>query len=152
MELQSKVSRSHEGDTQKTVGLDPGFGSSNFGVCTELGDGIVNVVHAEEYPRPNFNEMINTTVRLLHKYNIRFDNSCRIFVDAANPSFVSTLKHAVNESFICFSSGTCSAESWLGVNSDRCRIFIRSLFRTAISAKTMKLTKSTFPVLSGLLR
>ena len=42
--------------------------------------------------------MINTTVRLLDKYNIRFDNSCRIFVDdAANPSFISTRKQAVNE-------------------------------------------------------
>ena len=41
--------------------------------------------------------MIKTTVRLLDEYNIRFDNSCRIFVDAANPSFISTLKQAVNE-------------------------------------------------------
>ena len=41
--------------------------------------------------------MIKTTVHLLEKYNIRFDNSCRIFVDAANPSFISTLKQAVNE-------------------------------------------------------
>ena len=80
------------------MGLDPGFGSSNFGVCiTELVDGLVNVVHAEEYPRPDFNEMIKTTVRLLNEYDIRFDNSCRIFVDAANPSFISTLKQAVNE-------------------------------------------------------
>ena len=98
MELQSKVSRSHGGYTQKSVGLDPGFGSSNFGVCiTELRDGLVHVLHAEECPRPDFNEMIKTTVRLLDKYNIRFDNSCRIFVDAANPSFISTLKQAVNE-------------------------------------------------------
>ena len=71
---------------------------SNIGVCiTELVDGMVNVVHAEEYPRPDFNEMIKTTVNLLDKYDIRFDNSCRIFVDAANPSFISTLKQAVNE-------------------------------------------------------
>ena len=34
--------------TQKSVGLDPGFGRSNFGVCvTELVDGTVNVLHAE---------------------------------------------------------------------------------------------------------
>ena len=46
---------------------------------------------------PDFNEMIKTTVHLLDKYNIKFDNSCRIFVDAANPSFISTLKQAVNE-------------------------------------------------------
>jgi hypothetical protein len=33
--------------TQKSVGPDPGFGSSAFGVCnTELRDGIVNVLHA----------------------------------------------------------------------------------------------------------
>jgi hypothetical protein len=52
--------------TQKSVGLDPGFGSSNFGVCiTELVDGMINIVHAEEYQRPDFNQMIKTTVRLL---------------------------------------------------------------------------------------
>ena len=41
--------------------------------------------------------MIKTTIYLLDKYNIRFENRCRIFVDAANPSFISTLKQAVNE-------------------------------------------------------
>ena len=98
MELQSKVSRSHGGYTQKSVGLNPGFGSSNFGVCiTELVDGMVNVLHAEEYPRSDFNEMIKTTVNLLDKYDIRFDNSCRIFVDGANPSFIRALKARVSE-------------------------------------------------------
>jgi hypothetical protein len=59
--------------------------------------GMVNVLHAK-YPRSDFtNEMIKTTVRLLDEYNIRLDNSCRIFVDAANPSFISTLKQVVNE-------------------------------------------------------
>ena len=49
--------------TQKSVGLDPSFGSSNFGVCiTELVDGMDNVLHAEEYPRPDFNEMINKSI------------------------------------------------------------------------------------------
>ena len=84
--------------TQKSVWIDPGFGSTNFGVCiTELVDGMVNVLHAEEYHRPDFNEMIKITVQLLHKYDIRFDNSCRIFVDGANPSFITTLKQEVNE-------------------------------------------------------
>ena len=58
---------------------------------------MVNVLVAEEYHRPDFNEMIMITVQLLQKYNIRFDNSCRIFVDGANPSFISTLKQEVNE-------------------------------------------------------
>jgi hypothetical protein len=84
--------------SQKSVGLDPGFGSSNFGVCiTELVDGMINVVHAEEYQRPDFNAMINTTVRLLDQYNITFEGRSRIFVDGANPSFIRALKDRVDE-------------------------------------------------------
>jgi hypothetical protein len=84
--------------TQKSVGLDPDFGSSAFGVCiTELIDGQVNVLYAEEYPRPDFNQMIETTIDLLLKYNITFDNRCRIFVDGANPSFIRALKARVSE-------------------------------------------------------
>ena len=60
--------------TQKSVGLDPGFGSSAFGVCiTELRDGLVHVLHAQEYPRPDFNEMIEMTISLLDKYAITFE-------------------------------------------------------------------------------
>ena len=84
--------------TSKSVGLDPGFGSSNFGVCiTELRDGQVHVLHAEEYHRPDFNSMITTTVRLLEEYDITFEGRSRIFVDGANPSFISALKDRVNE-------------------------------------------------------
>ena len=60
-------------------------------------DGLVNVVHAEEYPRPDFIDMIETTLQLLEKHDIRFDNVCRIFVDRVNSSFIRILKQAVNE-------------------------------------------------------
>jgi hypothetical protein len=84
--------------TQKSIGLDPGFGSSAFGVCiTELRDGIVNVLHAEEYPRPDFNQMIDTTVNLLDDYGITFESQCRVFVDGANPAFIRSLKTRVDE-------------------------------------------------------
>jgi hypothetical protein len=84
--------------TQKSVGLDPGFGSSAFGVCiTELVDGVINVLQAEEYPRPDFNQMINTTVRLLEEYDITFEGRSRIFVDGANPSFIRALKERLDE-------------------------------------------------------
>jgi hypothetical protein len=77
---------------------DPGFGSSNFGVCiTELVDGKVNVLHAEEYARPDFNQMININVELLEQYNITFEGSSRVFVDGANPSFIRALKDRVDE-------------------------------------------------------
>jgi hypothetical protein len=54
-------------------------------------------VHAEEYPRPDFNQMIETTIDLLIKYNIRFDIGSRIFVDGSNPSFARALKARVSE-------------------------------------------------------
>jgi hypothetical protein len=47
---------------QKSIGPDSGIGSFIFGVCiTELADRIINTMHVEEYPRPDFNEMISTT-------------------------------------------------------------------------------------------
>jgi hypothetical protein len=60
-------------------------------------DGVINVLHAEEYPRPDFNQMIETTVRLLEEYDITFDNRSRIFVDGANPSFIRALKERLDE-------------------------------------------------------
>jgi hypothetical protein len=60
-------------------------------------DGKANVLFTEEYPRPDFNQMIETTMSLLLKHNITFDNGCRIFVDGANPSFIRALKSRVSE-------------------------------------------------------
>ena len=45
----------------------------------------------------DFNEMISITTRLLDEYDIRFDNHCRIFVDAADPSVIRALKYKVDE-------------------------------------------------------
>jgi hypothetical protein len=51
---------------QKSIGLDPGFGSSAFGVViTEWVDNQIQILHAEEYERPELNDMINTTIRLM---------------------------------------------------------------------------------------
>jgi hypothetical protein len=52
---------------------------------------------ADEYPRPDFNEMIDTTLELLDKYGIAFDNGCRVFVDGANPAFIRALKEKVDD-------------------------------------------------------
>jgi hypothetical protein len=84
--------------TQKSIGLDPGFGSSAFGICiTELVDGLVNVVYAEEFPRPDFNFMIDKTEELISEFEINFDGGSRIFVDGANPSFIRALKERLEE-------------------------------------------------------
>ncbi len=51
--------------------------------------------HAEEYPRPDFNEMIEPIMSLLDKYPISFDNRCRICVDGVNRSFLRALKDRI---------------------------------------------------------
>ena len=84
--------------TQKSMGLDPSWGSSSFGVCiTELRDGLVNVLEADEYPRADFNQMLDLTVELINKYDMSFDSGARIFVDGANPEFIRALKKEVYE-------------------------------------------------------
>jgi hypothetical protein len=57
----------------------------------------LNVIHAEEYARPDFNQIVKTTVRLLDEYNATFESRSRIFVDGANPSFIRALKEIVDE-------------------------------------------------------
>lgn len=56
-------------------------------------------MQAEEHPRPDFNEMIHTTIDLLLKYSITSEGRSRIFVDGANPSFGRALKTRVSENY-----------------------------------------------------
>lgn len=127
--LQERVHLSY---TQKSVGLDPGFGSSAFGVCiTELVDGRINVLHAEEYPRPDFNEMIKTTLSMLDKYGISYENGSRVFVDGANPSFIRALKDRI-----------------IGEESDYERLIanIKTQFGTTFNLQSMMYSMFVVPV------
>jgi hypothetical protein len=92
------LSTSANSYTQKSVGIDPGYGSSAFAICvTELIDGLVSVMYAEEFARADFNQMVETTIDLLDKYGISFEGRSRIFVDGANPSFIRALKDRIGE-------------------------------------------------------
>jgi hypothetical protein len=54
---------------KKCMGIDPAYGSSAFGiVITQFVDGQVRILHAEEYKRPDFNEMLEKVWDLLVKY------------------------------------------------------------------------------------
>jgi hypothetical protein len=75
------------------MGIDPGYGSSAFGiVVTEWADGIVQIMHAEEYHRPDYNEMLSTVYGLMSKYQID-----KVYIDGANPSFIKSLKLQIGE-------------------------------------------------------
>jgi hypothetical protein len=57
--------------TSKSMGIDPAYGSSAFGiVVTEWADGIVQIMYAEEYHRPDYNEMLSVVYGLMSKYDV----------------------------------------------------------------------------------
>ncbi len=90
-------------EAQKVLGLDPGWGSSAFGmVLLQLANGRIEVLIAEEYERPRFQDMaekVMDIIRGLNRRNIDQDylDSVKIYVDAANPEFITTLKELVGE-------------------------------------------------------
>ena len=81
--------------TQKSMGIDPGFGSSAFGVVvTQMSDKLIQVLEAEEYYRPDFNQMLSIVWGLLQKYGRTIG---KIYIDGANPSFIRALKLQMGE-------------------------------------------------------
>jgi hypothetical protein len=69
------------------------YGSSAFGiVVTQFEDGIVQIMHAEEYHRPDYNEMLSVVYGLMSKYNVD-----SVYIDGANPSFIKSLKLQIGE-------------------------------------------------------
>jgi hypothetical protein len=57
------------------MGIDPAYGSSSFGILvTQFVDGQVQVLHAEEYKRPDFNDTRKGD--LLAGYNVQ-----KIYID-----------------------------------------------------------------------
>ena len=77
---------------QQSMGIDPGFGSSPFGIVVlQFRDGVLQVLYADEFERPRYEDMINKIADL---YN-SFTNIKNIFVDAANPELISLLKREV---------------------------------------------------------
>jgi hypothetical protein len=83
-------------NAKKSLGLDPGFGSSNFAiVATQLVNGKIQVIHAEEYDRPDFSDMISEVWQLKQKLGY----VSNIYADAANPVVWQALKKEFDEPF-----------------------------------------------------
>jgi hypothetical protein len=66
--------------TSKSMGIDPAWGSSAFGiVVTQWVDNHIQILHAEEYHRPDYNDVD------------------KVYIDGANPSFTRSLKLQIGE-------------------------------------------------------
>jgi hypothetical protein len=77
----------------RSIGIDPGWGSSPFGITvSEYSDGKVRVLFAEEYPRPDYNEMLDRVYWLYRQVNP--DKVC---VDGSAADFVQSLKLKIGE-------------------------------------------------------
>jgi hypothetical protein len=75
-----------------SIGVDPSFGSSKFGiVTTRFVNERIEVVEAEEYERPDFNDMINRVWEIKQKHKVENSN-LTIWCDAANPEIWGSLK------------------------------------------------------------
>jgi len=77
----------------KSIGIDPAYGSSNFGIVGTQGvDQQIQVIFAEEFERPDFNEMLWLVAKLMQQYGY-----VRVYIDGANPSFIKSLKRMIGE-------------------------------------------------------
>lgn len=83
--------------TKKSLGIDVGYGSSNTAfVITEKIDGYIRVIYAQEFNRPVNEEMQQLAVNLIFHYQLN-QNGNQIYIDAANPGFIRSLKIAIGE-------------------------------------------------------
>src|SRR5919112_1954803 len=79
--------------SQQCMGIDPAYGSSSFGIVVlRFVDGQLQILHAEEYKRPDFNEMLVRVWDLLVKHSVE-----KVMIDGANPSFIKSLKINLGE-------------------------------------------------------
>lgn len=88
-------------DCKISIGVDPSFGSSKFGiVATRFVNERIEVIEAEDFDRDNadFNAMINRIWEIKQKHRVD-KNNLTIYVDAANPEIWGSLKRMFNEPY-----------------------------------------------------
>jgi hypothetical protein len=61
-------------------------------VVTQWIDNHVQILHAEEYYRPDYNEMLSVVYGLMSKHDVD-----KVYIDCANPSFIRSLKLQIGE-------------------------------------------------------
>ena len=76
-----------------SLGIDPGFGSSKFGITVlQYEDDILKVLFAKEWDRPSYEQMIQECTKLRYKYKPQ-----KIYVDSVKPDFIKSLKKQFRE-------------------------------------------------------
>jgi hypothetical protein len=91
-------------EAEKIMGIDPACGSSAFGiVLLQVANSRIEVLFADEFERPRYEDMSTKVIDMIRGLNRRnidqeYLDSCKIYVDAANPEFITASKSEVGES------------------------------------------------------
>jgi hypothetical protein len=94
--------------TSRSMGIDPAYGSSAFGiVVTQWEDNHIQILYAEEYHRPDYNEMLSLVYGLISRYQVD-----KVYIDGANPSFIKSLKLQIGEADYDKVIARYKAEGW----------------------------------------
>jgi hypothetical protein len=87
-------SKDYNPSSSRALSIDPGFGSSKFAmVITELINGMIVVVYAKAFEKPDYQEAIDVAFNLMREYKIN-----KVFVDGSNRAVWTTLKNTIGES------------------------------------------------------
>lgn len=77
----------------RSMGVDPGFGSSMFGiVIQQFMNGLTEVIYADHIQRGSMTECLDAVLRLVQKHRIM-----KVYVDASAAGFIADLKKAYGE-------------------------------------------------------
>lgn len=78
----------------RSMGIDPAFGSDSMFaiVITQLRNGIIEVIYAEEFTGMDHEKMCNMVANMIHRYNIT-----KIYSDAQMQSVSDKLKQMLND-------------------------------------------------------
>jgi hypothetical protein len=60
--------------------------------CVYTRNHFIDWLHAEEYHRPDYNQMLSTVYGLMSRYDVD-----KVYIDGANPSFIKSLKLQIGE-------------------------------------------------------
>ena len=92
-----ELSKSVGLSTKKSLGIDPGFGSSQTAfVVTEFVDNLVRVVYSEQFQGASTAQMVSHAYRIIQRYGLA-NGINKIYIDGSNPGFIRSLKEALSE-------------------------------------------------------
>ena len=77
----------------RSLGINPGYGSSPFGIIVnEYIDGKIRVLYSEEFPRPDYNIILQKVYELYRTYT-----PAKVMVDGSATAFIGSLKTMIGE-------------------------------------------------------